>query len=156
MINFCDIPIKRKLILIIMGGLSLFLLSIGFGLATIEKYFSYRATLIRNIGTLADALGTNSTAAITFDDPRTGTEILSALKVEPNIIAAAILTSDQTVFAHYLKENDTDLNIETYVQQNIEHFRANNSSYSLSLNYFDLTRPIRLGKKNNWPDHHPN
>jgi len=146
MINFCDIPIKRKLILIIMG-LSLFLLSIGFGLATIEKYFSYRATLIRNIGTLADALGTNSTAAITFDDPRTGTEILSALKVEPNIIAAAILTSDQTVFAHYLKENDTDLNIETYVQQNIEHFRANNSSYSLSLNYFDLTRPIRLGKK---------
>lgn len=144
--KFSDLPIKRKLILIIMG-LSLFLLSIGFGLAAIEKYFSYRATLIRNIGTLADALGTNSTAAITFDDPRTGIEILSALKVEPNVIAAAILTSDKTIFAHYLKENDSSLSIKDYVQQSVEQFRNNGSNYSFSLNYFDLTRPINLGKK---------
>ena len=143
---FENLPIKQKLIIIIMG-LSALMLAGGFSLVVIEKYYSYRTALVHNIGTLADALGANSTAAIAFNDETTANEILSALSVEPNIVVATIQKNDGKLFAHYLKRQKKpfDLNDYTYISHNI--FMQKNSGYVFHATYFDLVRPITLAGK---------
>ncbi len=143
--KLCDLPIKHKLITIIMGLSGLMLVG-GFCLVTVEEYYSYRAALVRNIGTLADALGTNSTAAIIFDDSTTANEILSALKVEPNIIAATIQTADGDLFASYQKETH-NIDLEKYIQCSHEIFAKNTYGYKFHMAYLDLVRPILLHGK---------
>ncbi len=51
--------------------------------------------------TLADALGSRSTGALTFYDPATGTEILNALSLKSDIIYAVIKHANGDVFASF-------------------------------------------------------
>ncbi len=147
MINFFkNLPIKQKLIIIIMG-LSAMMLTGGYGLVIIEKYYSYRTSLVHNIGTLADALGANSTAAIAFNDETTANEILSALSVEPSIVAATIQTTDGSLFAHYLRQQKESFNLDAYTRNSHNLFMQENSGYEFHSNYFDLVRPITLAGK---------
>lgn len=144
--KFRNIPIKQKLVIIIVG-LSAFMLAGGFSLVIVEKYFSYRIALVRNIGMLADALGKNSTAAIVFDDPVTAMEILSALKVEPGVTAATFQTNDGEVFAYYLNQTENHFDIHEYAQSSYEIFIKNSYGYRFHPVYLDLVRPIVLDKK---------
>ena len=66
-----DLPIKQKLVGIIMGLCCLVLFGSLLLFAT-EKYSSFRQGLVQNMATLADAIGINSTAALAFDDSQTG------------------------------------------------------------------------------------
>jgi len=143
---FENLPIKQKLIIIIMG-LSALMLAGGFSLVVIEKYYSYRTALVHNIGTLADALGANSTAAIAFNDETTANEILSALSVEPNIVVATIQTNDGKLFAHYLKQQKKPFNLNDYTQISHNIFMEKSSGYAFHTTYFDLVRPITLAGK---------
>ena len=63
-----------------------------------------RASLARDLGTLAEITGSNSTAAIAFDDPQTAGEILKSLSAQPHIVEACIYTSDGRVFAKYSRD----------------------------------------------------
>jgi PAS domain S-box-containing protein len=63
-----------------------------------------RASLARDLGTLAEITGSNSTAAIAFDDPQSAAEILKSLSAEPHIVEACIYTSDGRVFAKYSRD----------------------------------------------------
>ncbi|HMK49961.1 MAG TPA: CHASE sensor domain-containing protein, partial [Thermodesulfovibrionales bacterium] len=58
-------------------------------------------SLINSLKVQADIIGSNSTAAITFNDRKTGEEILSALSASPNIVAAVMYSKDGSVFARY-------------------------------------------------------
>jgi PAS domain S-box-containing protein len=60
-----------------------------------------RNSLARDLGTIAEITGSNSTAAIAFDDPQTAREILESLDVQPHIVEACIYTTDGRVFAKY-------------------------------------------------------
>ncbi|HSY58057.1 MAG TPA: response regulator [Terriglobales bacterium] len=60
-----------------------------------------RASLARDLGTLAEITGSNSTAAIAFDDPQSAGEILKSLSAQPHIVEACIYTNDGRVFAKY-------------------------------------------------------
>ena len=144
--NFRDTPIRGKLIIIIMGLSGLMLIS-GFAMVTVEKYYSFRTDLVKNIGTLADALAKNSTAAIIFDDPVTASEILSALNVEANITSANILTPDRNLFAHY--ESGEQLVFDrSEIPHIINELLDNNTSHHKFHNPFlDLIRPIVLNEK---------
>jgi hypothetical protein len=90
-----DLSLARKVIAVIMGvtGAALVLAC----LALVRMTPATRAGLTRDIGMLADVVGNNSTAAVSFGDEG-ATEILEAVAVNGNVRLAAILR-DGAVFA---------------------------------------------------------
>ena len=60
-----------------------------------------REALIQEMSSLADLVGTNSTAALTFDDRKAATETLAALSHHPNVQFAAIYDRSGILFARY-------------------------------------------------------
>jgi len=95
-----DTPIKRKLMLVILlaSGFALFLM--GSALITYE-FITFRRSLAVNIGVLADIIGSNSTAALAFQDAKSAREILSALSAEHQVSAAAIYDEKGDLFARF-------------------------------------------------------
>ncbi|MBF8258253.1 MAG: sensor histidine kinase response regulator, PAS and PAS [Actinobacteria bacterium] len=97
---FRDAPLKRKLMTIVMAasGAVVIVASLAFA---ITEALSYRMTLRQEISALGQILGTNTAAAVTFNDPKAAAETLSALRAQPYIVATYLLTNDGEVFAKY-------------------------------------------------------
>jgi signal transduction histidine kinase/DNA-binding response OmpR family regulator/HPt (histidine-containing phosphotransfer) domain-containing protein len=66
-------------------------------------YISQRSRLVRDVTMLADIVGTNSTAALTFDDAQAGADTLRATAVNENILNARLFTRDGTLLATYTR-----------------------------------------------------
>jgi two-component system sensor histidine kinase/response regulator len=62
---------------------------------------SSRERLVHDTASLADVVGNNSTAALTFGDAKAAVETLRVVAVNGHIVSAAILSIDGRVFAHY-------------------------------------------------------
>jgi PAS domain S-box-containing protein len=62
---------------------------------------NFRNSHERDVTTLAEVIGSNSTAALTFGDQNAAAEILAALRAKPSVVAATIFAHDGTVFATY-------------------------------------------------------
>lgn len=60
-----------------------------------------RETLRREITSLAEVVGANITAALEFDDDKSGLQILSALKNDPRILRAEVYGSSGQLFVRY-------------------------------------------------------
>jgi signal transduction histidine kinase/DNA-binding response OmpR family regulator/HPt (histidine-containing phosphotransfer) domain-containing protein len=60
-----------------------------------------RHRLVRDVGMLADVVGTNVTAAITFADNKGATEIVGAVAVNDDIVSAAIWDRDGKLLARF-------------------------------------------------------
>ncbi|MBU4118845.1 MAG: response regulator [Proteobacteria bacterium] len=106
--HFNELPIRKKLLLIIMlvtGGVLFFVNIVMFS----YDYFTFRHILANNLAVLTKAIAENAKSAVVFSDQDAATETLTALRAEPSIQYAAILTPDQRVFATYgtNKEMDT-------------------------------------------------
>lgn len=65
---------------------------------------SFRAVMARNLVMQAQIVGTNSVAALIFNDTQSAENTLSALRFAPNILQAVIYTNDGKVFAAYRRE----------------------------------------------------
>lgn len=98
--NLRDMPIQRKLMLIILltSGVVMLLMRGSF---FIYEYVTFRQLLVRQITSLGDILAANSTAALAFDNPDDAREILSAVRAERNVAVAALYDSNDRLFAHY-------------------------------------------------------
>src|SRR5690348_6557806 len=81
--------IKAKLILLVMLTTVTALLVFGAALFLSEVLIDRRA-LIRSVLVLAEIVGSNSAAALVFNDREAANKTLSALSREPDIIAACI------------------------------------------------------------------
>ncbi len=68
---------------------------------------SSRDALARDLTTVAQITGSNSTAALTFDDAQSANEILSSLSSKPHIVEACIYQRDGSVFAKYSRDAST-------------------------------------------------
>jgi signal transduction histidine kinase/DNA-binding response OmpR family regulator len=66
-----------------------------------------RRRLVRDTGMLADVVGANSTAAITFADVKAATDIVSAVGVNDDILSAAIWNLDGTLVARFDRDRGT-------------------------------------------------
>jgi signal transduction histidine kinase/DNA-binding response OmpR family regulator len=53
------------------------------------------------LSTVAEIIGANCTAALAFHDQRSAQETLRALRGQPAIVAAAVYTEEDVLFAHY-------------------------------------------------------
>ncbi|MDK9719254.1 MAG: diguanylate cyclase, partial [Trichlorobacter sp.] len=95
------LSIRRKLMLLIMFTCGLILLA-----TTIVFVVKETGSLIheqrRNLSSLADILGKNISASLTFNDPKSALDSMNSLSVKSDILAAYILRPDTTIFARYL------------------------------------------------------
>src|SRR5712692_4072971 len=98
--TFRDLSIRRKLKLIIMFTSSVALLLACAVFITYDRY-AFRLAKVHSLTTVADIIGSNSTAALTFNDPHSAKEILAALAATRHVEAACIYTPDGRVFAQY-------------------------------------------------------
>ena len=62
---------------------------------------SFRRNLVHNLETSAQIVGTNSVSALLFDDQQSAATTLQALRNSPDVVSAALVTSDGATFADY-------------------------------------------------------
>src|SRR5712671_4813001 len=99
MFNLRNISIRRKLTLIIMAASTVGLLLIS-GSFIAYDLITFRQSMTRDLSTLAEIIGNQSTAAITYDDKTSAKEILGSLTAKHRIVAAGIYKGNE-LFAHY-------------------------------------------------------
>ena len=127
-------PIKRKLIAIIMVITTAVLLATCFTFAIIEV-FGLRTSMLVHNTVLADVVGANTTAALSFNNPNDATESLRALRAEPNIIAARVYSRNGGPFATY-----TRLSADPHILPQ----RVGMTSSGFKSDGLHIIRPIRL------------
>jgi signal transduction histidine kinase/DNA-binding NarL/FixJ family response regulator len=103
-VNFQNLSIKRKLLLITMltSSVALVLLSASF---LVYDLVSFQRFLTNDLSTQADIIGYNSAPAMAFKDAPTATVTLSALKAKEDIVAAVLYTPEGQIFAKYVRAN---------------------------------------------------
>jgi signal transduction histidine kinase len=97
-----NVPIRQKLVLIIMLATGLALLIAGTVLIVFEL-LRFRADMVSDLNTLADVVAQNTTAALTFDDPKAAQETLAAFESRRPVMAAAVYDEEGRLFARYLR-----------------------------------------------------
>jgi two-component system sensor histidine kinase/response regulator len=98
--NFRDLPIRRKLALLVLTAsiLAVVLACVGFA---IYQRQSFRADTVSELTALAHILGANTAASLAFNDQKTAQEMLGALGAEQNVLAARLFGNGGDVFAEY-------------------------------------------------------
>ena len=94
-----SIATKLRWIVISAISLALFLASLAF---LCYDYYTLRADKIKDVQTLAEVIGSNSTGALAFQDTGSAREILKALSFERHITEACIYNRKGELFAKYL------------------------------------------------------
>ena len=104
MLNIRHYSISKKLtwMNMLVSGVALLSACAGFVLYDLS---TYRIVIARNLSTEAQIVGSNSVAALVFNDPRAAENTLSALNASPHILYAAIYTEDGHPFAGYWRDN---------------------------------------------------
>src|SRR3954471_13486246 len=97
---FNNTLIRRKLVLMIMLTSVAVMVTTRVAFFTYE-YVTFRDTTLRQISILGKAIAGVSTAALAFGNQADANEMLSALRAEPNVVAAALYDLDGTLFAKY-------------------------------------------------------
>ena len=100
-----QISLFSKLMLIVMLTVTSALCLTGI-ILSINEYYAFRNLGARSISTLSKVIGSNSIAALAFNDEKVASEILTGLTMEPEIIAGCLYTTDKKLFATYIKKNN--------------------------------------------------
>ncbi len=95
-------PIKRKLISIIMLTTTAALV-LACGAFAVYQTLAFRNSMAEELSLQANIIGFNSTAAISFNDPKGVAQTLSALRLETHVIGARVYDSQGKPFATYLR-----------------------------------------------------
>src|ERR1700676_3057822 len=103
MTSFRDSSIRRKLTLIVMiTTCTAILLACGAFFAF--DIHTLRQSRMHDLETLAEVMGSNSTAALTFNDPAAAREVLQSLSAKEHILAASLYRNDGVIFAAYARD----------------------------------------------------
>jgi two-component system, sensor histidine kinase and response regulator len=111
-------------------------LAIACGAFQVYERGSFRRNLSEEATTLADTLGANSAASLTFEDQKTASEILGGLHVEPHIVAAYLYNRKGQIFAEYKKGQSGQAGRVVFREPDGGEFTANS---------LILRRPVELG-----------
>ncbi len=95
-----NLPIRHKLTVIVMITVGAALVFAGAAMIAFQVT-SWMPQLPRRMASLAEIIGANSTAALTFDDAHAAREVLGALSSQHNITAACIYDRQGRPFAKY-------------------------------------------------------
>jgi two-component system, cell cycle sensor histidine kinase and response regulator CckA len=100
---FQDLSIRRKLVALFVALAVLAVLAVSLPLGAYD-YFVFKRAIAQDLTILADVLAQNSSAALTFRDAEGASEVLQALRAEPNVTLACIYRSDGQPFAFYARD----------------------------------------------------
>src|SRR5689334_16096374 len=104
---FQDLPIKRKVTLVIMlTTVTALLLTVAAFL--IYDWLSYRQNIVLRLSTTASIVADSSTAALLFEDEETAQQLLNALHAEPQIVEAALYDEQGKLYVHYPSDHPVD------------------------------------------------
>jgi signal transduction histidine kinase/CheY-like chemotaxis protein len=94
------VPLRRKLsiITLVTCGLAL-LITVGLFLA--GELLVQRQSNLAQLKTLSEAIASNSTAALAFENSDDARGVLNAFRSDPHVVAAALYKTDGTLFASY-------------------------------------------------------
>lgn len=94
--------IRRKLmtIMLITAGVVLLMVSLAF---FVNSALSFRSMMLNDQRILANIIGSNTAAAVTFNDQKAASETIEGLSANPHVIAAAVINSSNRLFALYVR-----------------------------------------------------
>ena len=100
MMSYKDFTIDAKLTLLVSlaGGMALLLSCIAF---VTNDVYTIRSSMVRQMTALASVLGSNSTAALSFQDAKAASEVLGSLRQQPAVEFACIYDAAGKAFASY-------------------------------------------------------
>lgn len=103
MISFRDLPIRRKLMALIIVITTTALMLSGIGIVVADSIL-FHGYLKRDLATFSRVIADNTTASLAFDDPKSAGEILSALRARNHLVAACLFDADRLPFAQYVRQ----------------------------------------------------
>ncbi len=132
--SFKDLAINTKLTLLVLlaGGVALLMSCVAF---VVNDVRMTRQSTVSQMSTLTQVLGSNSTAALNFDDPDTAAELLMSLKQQAAVDLACIYDAKGKVFAAYFRGQQPPSLPEAPKQPGYQ-FTADG--------HLDVTRPIEF------------
>jgi signal transduction histidine kinase/ActR/RegA family two-component response regulator len=97
---FHNVPVRRMFTWVNVATTAVALLLASAAFVTYDVYIA-SDHLVRRQATQAEIIGYNAASALVFEDREAATKTLSALRAEPQILAAGIFTPDGAPFAIY-------------------------------------------------------
>src|SRR4051794_6794182 len=94
--------VRAKLIMIVMVTTCVSLTLMGLALGVFEV-ISHRRAMTAEMTTVGNIIGTNSTAALSFNDEAVASEILGALKPYREVRSACLYDAEGRLFASFLR-----------------------------------------------------
>jgi signal transduction histidine kinase/DNA-binding response OmpR family regulator len=131
--------IKRKLTVIILLTCTAVLLVAGIAMIAAQLLTSRRA-MVQEMTVLADLLGRNTTAALSFhrdEDSEEVTRTLSALQANPHILAACLYDKNQNRFGNYMRDHAAK-DFAAQPPADGPHFTSD---------YLELSHPVEMNQK---------
>lgn len=128
--------IKQKLIKISLftAGFALILSAV---FLSINNVIEVKESLMNELFIQTEIIGSNSTAALMFNDAKAATEILSALRANSSIDLALIYTKDGALFAKYSRDSKKPA---------VPH-RLQKEGHLFGLNYLEVSHDIVFDKE---------
>jgi two-component system, sensor histidine kinase and response regulator len=128
-----NLSIKHKFVLLtlLISGAGLALAYCGF---MAHQFITFRRSLLGETSTMADIVGYNSSAALTFSDNAEAGRILSSLKTEPRITMACLYGADGSMLTNYTK---------AVAQPAVPAVRESGAWFTDS--YLHVYRPVNFG-----------
>ncbi len=102
---FQDLSIKKKLLVIIMA-VSIAALTVASTAFAVIEIRSFRQSMVRDLSTLAEVIGYNSSASLMFSDPVDAGVTLKTLQAKPAVRASWLFNQDGSLLAEYRKQGD--------------------------------------------------
>jgi signal transduction histidine kinase/CheY-like chemotaxis protein len=102
--TYRNLNVRLKLRLIVMATVTAALLCACAAVLVYDR-IAERESMRNDLEVMAEMVGANSTAALSFEDSRVGEEILSTLRVKRQIVAARILTPAGRSLAAYRRKS---------------------------------------------------
>jgi two-component system, sensor histidine kinase and response regulator len=105
--DYQSLSIRRKLQMIIMltVGAALLVACCAF---LVYDTIEVRSAMRHDLQTLAQIIGSNSTAALTFSDSKAAEELLSGLRAKQHIVESCLYSSDGRPFASYRRSGTSE------------------------------------------------
>jgi two-component system sensor histidine kinase/response regulator len=98
------VSLRTKLVLTCTITSAVAVIFFGIG-AVVLSYIDQKHNLVERMSGLAQVLGSNTEAAISFDDETVATEILKSIGVNPDLLQADVILQDGRLFARYLRSS---------------------------------------------------
>lgn len=121
------------ILLVTVSGLAV----MAVGLIVNNRYF-FESTVLRDLSIVADVVGNNSQAALTFGDAKAAGEILAALRADSHIVAGGLYDANNHLFAQYRRSADAASLPAAVDREDGERTRSG---------HIELIRTIRFNEK---------